>query len=487
MKTATILVIAALAFANAVAQTNDYSDEVIVKFVPGTVKMTTGTGAEITALKDAVFTPPEIGQILQNNGVSAISTTFSGIKTTDTLYTAEDGARIKLFDISGIYTLKLADKAKRDGLVSELSKQPEVVFAEPNGIATPYVAPNDPHFPLQWGLNQAYDCDIDAPEAWDIFRGSSSIKIGIIDGGVENWHEDLSGKVSGDADWGWDGHGFHVAGIAAAKANNLTGVAGVDWNAQIISQRVDNVSGDAGTYQAIVDAVNAGAHVLNNSWGLTDGSGNPRYSTIVRGALANAYKMNRAAVVAMGNTGNDVPHYPAAFGQGIIAVGATRLDDEGVNEYRASYSSYGNHIDVVAPGSFIISTMPYTNYYGYYDYMSGTSMAAPHVTGLASLLKGYNPNLSNDDIEQIIRLSADDKGPAGWDQEYGTGRINARRALEMLGPNYCVNQWSASGGSNVGSSSLISMAFYSVPGLTDGAYLAYRHEYKEKHNIPLSL
>ncbi len=73
------------------------------------------------------------------------------------------------------------------------------------------------------------DADIDAPEAWGIFKGSSNIKIGIIDGGVENWHEDLSGKVSGDTGWGWNGHGFHVAGIAAANTDNSVGIAGVDW------------------------------------------------------------------------------------------------------------------------------------------------------------------------------------------------------------------------------------------------------------------
>ncbi|MBI4726711.1 S8 family serine peptidase, partial [candidate division TA06 bacterium] len=484
-KIAVILLIAALAFTYAVAQTNDYTDEVLVKFLPGTIQIGAVNGAEKATLNDVKFSPSEIGQILQNNGVITVSLTFPNIKISDTLYTAEDGSKIKLFDLSNIYTIKLADKAKRNDLIAQLSKQPEVLYAEPNGIAVPYATPDDLHYPLQWGLNQTNDCDIDAPEAWDIYKGSSSIKIGIIDGGVENWHVDLSGKVSGDAGWGWSGHGFHTAGIAAAKTNNAIGVAGVDWNAQIISQRIDNTD-DVGIYQAIMDAVNSGAHVLNNSWGLTDGSGNPRYSTTVRGAFANAYKINRVAVVSMGNDNNNVPHYPAAFGQGIIAVGATNEADVRATGWSGGQGScYGNHIDVTAPGNNIISTVPYSTSYGYYDYMSGTSMSAPFVTGLASLLKGYNSSLSNDDIEQIIRISADDKGPAGWDQEYGTGRINARRALEMLGPNYCLNQWSASGGYQFSETGVMDYQFYGVSGLTDGTtYWAKRSEVRVSVSFP---
>jgi thermitase len=167
---------------------------------------------------------------------------------------------------------------------------------------------------------------------------------------------------------------------------------------------------------------------------LIDGYGNPRYSTIVRLAFAYAYKYNRVAAVAMGNDYGSVVNYPAAFGQGIIAVGATTNSDT-----RAPYSTTGNHIDVSAPGGYwdqnerqIYSTVPG----GGYNYMSGTSMATPYVTGIASLLKGYNPSLYNDDIENIIRLSADDKGPTGWDIEYGTGRVNARNALDHLRPPY---------------------------------------------------
>ncbi|MBI4727658.1 S8 family serine peptidase, partial [candidate division TA06 bacterium] len=111
-------------------------------------------------------------------------------------------------------------------------------------------------------------------------------------------------------------HGTHVAGIAAAIANNGKGIVGVDWNASIYSKRLD-FSDNTAIYNSIVDAVNQGCHVLNNSWG------GATYSTIIRSAFSYAYKMNRVAVVSMGNNNTSSPKYPAAFGQGIIAVGAT--------------------------------------------------------------------------------------------------------------------------------------------------------------------
>jgi len=319
------------------------------------------------------------------------------------------------------------------------------------------------------------DADIDAPEAWGIFKGSSNIKIGIIDGGVENWHEDLSGKVSGDTGWGWNGHGFHVAGIAAANTDNSVGIAGVDWNAMINSQRIDG--GDIpDAYDAIMDAVNAGCHILNNSWRLVDGSGNPMYSTTIRRAFANAYKLNRVAVVAMGNEGDDVTQYPAGFGQGIIAVGATDKWD-----VKATFSSTGNHIDVVAPGVWIWSCIPYGTYY---DDWSGTSMATPFVSGLAGLLKGFRSNLYNDDIEQIINLSSNkirtdlyDYDENGWNVEVGYGRINAHKALKLIHspivPVYSLHHWEANGGTVVSQGSgYQTRTFFGVSGLADGTYLA---------------
>lgn len=276
------------------------------------------------------------------------------------------------------------------------------------------------------------------------------------------------------------GHGIHVAGIAAAKTNNwngtvYVGIAGVDWNAQLHAQRVDYTD-DAGTYQAVVDAVNysTNVRVLNNSWSLINSNYSPRYSTTVRLAFVYAYKMNRVVVCANGNYQELYPYqtyYPAGFGKGIIAVGSTNNLDQ-----RASTSQVNDAIDVAAPGVSIYSTYRNPDY----AYNSGTSMAAPHVAGIASLLKGYNTSLYNDDIEQIIRLTADDVNSStdpGWDQFIGTGRVNAYKAFKLINsPNQVVRLGTYTGGTVVSTSDPFTAHLYGVPGIADGNYSVIRYE-----------
>lgn len=143
-------------------------------------------------------------------------------------------------------------------------------------------------------------------------------------------------------------------------------------------------------------------------------------------------------------------------------------------------SNYGNHIDVTAPGTSIWSTLPYTNQY---ESWNGTSMAAPFVSGIASLLKGYNATLYNDDIENIIRISADDKGDPGWDQYYGTGRVNAYKALQFLQSPYQLSQLSAYGGTDYSSTGTYTTIIYGASGLADGTYIVKRHEVRKTVNF----
>ncbi|MEA3431121.1 MAG: S8 family serine peptidase, partial [candidate division WOR-3 bacterium] len=438
--------------------------EVIVEFKPGTVQLPEGKSS--ATLTETQLTAP-VRSILQKHNTELILKAFPDFRLSDTLgILKETGETVRLANMSEVYKIRLISPENVQLTINELNTLPEVVYAEPNGMAELHISPNDPHFQNgdQWGLNQANDCDIDAPEAWDIFRGSTGIKIGIIDEGVWSSHEDLIGKVSGDAGYGGP-HGTHVAGIAAANTNNNKGIAGVDWNARINSQRIDDEDDLPGIYNEIMDAVNAGCHILNNSWGLTQG-----YSSVVRRAFANAYKLNRVAVASMGNENSSETRYPAGFGQGIIAVGATDQQDKRCNYPGWWGSNWGNHIDVVAPGHEIWSCVTYSPYYQPCD---GTSMATPHVSGLAGLLKGYNTDLYNDDIEQIIRISADDKGAPGWDDSTGTGRINARKALDLLRSPYVLKHWEVSGGSVVDhGSSYEKRVFIDVPGLATGTYLA---------------
>ncbi|HBZ85580.1 MAG TPA: hypothetical protein DEO67_00320, partial [Candidatus Edwardsbacteria bacterium] len=465
--------------------------ELYVMFKPNIVKTEAAVFAKGQVTTDFIQSK-SVTTILNKYGCSSINATVPK-EWADTISYAEDGSLIKTLDLSRIYKMVFPEtKENLNSLINELENDPDVAFVDKPFNIVLHAVPDDPSFGLLWGLSQSNDCDIDATEAWDVFKGSSSIIIGIMDTGVKLDHEDLYGKASGEEPTGStssDGHGTHVAGTAAAIANNGKGVTGVDWNARIYSKNVLSLGDDpTKMYLCLKSAVDNGCHVLNNSWG--DGGDGTFNRSAIRSAFAYMYKMNRVAVTSMGNNNTSTPQSPAAFGQGIIAVGATDKYDA-----RASYSSYGSHIDVVAPGgetyndnraiyssSFVSTTS--------YEYKAGTSMAAPHVSGLASLLKGYNPNLSNDDIEQIIRISADNvpnMGGADWDQYYGHGRINARKALDLVGgPNYCINRWSATGATTYQKSSMGSYSFYTVPGLAEGPYLAYRYEIRKTVTFPVA-
>jgi hypothetical protein len=242
--------------------------------------------------------------------------------------------------------------------------------------------------------------------------------------------------------------------------------------------------------------VGANCCVLNNSWG------GPDYSLLIRRAFAYAYKMNRVAVAAMGNDNTSSPRYPAAFGQGIIAVGATTDQD-----VRSPWSNRGAWIAVAAPGG--INPPPSYNERDIYScwaptlaqhkveiavlyqYLAGTSMSAPFVTGLAGLLKSYNSSLYNDDIEQIIRISADDVNNElypGWDQYLGAGRINARKAIDLLGSPYQLKHWTVYGGSEVAhGNDYEQWTFVDVPGLPPSVYyLAKWYKVRKSVTFPSS-
>jgi len=389
--------------------------------------------------------------------------------------------------MSRVFVLKLKDKSTRDQVINVLSSEKSVLFAESQGDMQLFN--NDLQYPDQWHLNNtgqtggSSDADIDAPEVWSEYTGSSSVKLGIIDTGIETSHDDLSGKSSGDApeDFPYDGyaHGTHVAGIAGAKHNNSGEVKGVDANVEILSRKVFSGStydpytqtyhakwaGNSVANSKITSAVNSGADVLNHSYGGSE------FSTTLRMAFTYAYEHDVTSVVSMGNTGGSQIRYPAAFGQGIVAVGATDH-----NDLLATYSTTGNHIDLSAPGSAVLSTWRGNNY----NTISGTSMAAPVVSGMATLLKGYSPGLYNDDIENILHLSADDKGATGWDSDFGHGRANMHNAFKLLKHPYETEYLTASGGSVYSSTGTSEVTWFGVDGLADGLYLAKRYEVRKQ-------
>lgn len=444
--------------------------ESIVMFQDSVVQFPDGKTQGSVA--DANISSAAVESVLVAYDVQLVAKAFPDFQLADTLGVSRTGEVVRLADLSEIYRLLLPNGYDRGAFIEDVSSLDETVDAASNVVPEPCgrLEPNDEHFVNgdQWGLdNPGNDYDIDGPEAWDITTGSDQTRIGIIDGGVEDWHEDLTGKVSGDTGWGWYGHGFHVAGIAAANTNNTDGIAGVDWEARLISQRVDNQD-VPGTYHAIMDAIAAGAQVLNNSWEIES-------SLTIRLAFSNAYKLNCVCTAAMGNDSAAIVVYPAGYEE-VIAVGA--IDRSGNH---APYSNTGSHIDVAAPGTHIWSCTPYAPYY---ESWLGTSMATPFVSGTAGLLLSANTNLYNDDISQIIRRSAVHPEGVEWDDEYGCGLTKAGDALDLLRSPYSLCQWSTSGGTSVGNTDWRNQIFFSVEGLDDGIYRVRRYDVRREVSFP---
>ncbi len=354
-------------------------------------------------------------------------------------------------------------------------------FVEPNylGQAGGYsFRPNDDFYDRQWGLyndgsfalyNSTFDADAQIEEAWDITKGSSDIVIAVLDSGIKFDHPEFSGRIwnnsdettsSNDADnngYGGDtrgydfanidndptddqGHGTNVTGILGAKSNNSEGYAGVDWNAKIMPLKILD-SDNSGFYswwiEAIYYATDNGAHVLNMSVG---GSG---FSAGMQTAIDYANENGVTVVACMMNENNSVKYYPAAY-DGTIAIGSTNPDDTRSDAFpwnNSKGSNYGDHIDLSAPGNYIYGLSSSSNS-NYNTYWSGTSQATPHVVGVVGLLLSLNPDLSPDEIRNILRESADDEvgrsneDLPGWDKYHGAGRLNALSAVSsVIGSN----------------------------------------------------
>lgn len=275
---------------------------------------------------------------------------------------------------------------------------------------------------------------IEAPMAWAYSLGSPEITVAVIDSGIDGTHPELRDRVVAGYDFTNDdadptddhGHGTHVAGIVAMTANNGVGSAGICPRCSLMPVKVLDAN-NAGRWSdvaaGIIFAADQGAHIINMSLG---GASDSR---IVREAVDYATDKGSLVIAAAGNGRTDEPFYPAAY-DNVISVSATRNDDS-----RWSLSNFGSHIDVAAPGYAIFSTHnDQNNYYHGYLFMSGTSMASPHVAGLAGLLWAQDPSRSAEEIRSLILENVDDLGEPGWDVHYGHGRINAHRSLAKTPP-----------------------------------------------------
>ena len=387
---------------------------------------------------------------------------------------SKNGASIKR---AGPHFMKLNVPQGRtvSQMVESYNRNPNVEYAEPNYIAHTHMVPDDEYYGYQWHLDTSEDNltlhgtnggGINIEPAWDIATGTGVI-VAVIDTGVayKNHQEYIynpAGKIRQVITYaqapdlantnfvlGYDfvnddaypnddeGHGTHVAGTIAQSTNNGIGTAGVAFDCSIMPIKVLD-KGGSGTYVDIVNGIRYAAD--NNADVISMSLGGTSTSDTLEAALAYAYNKGVTIVCSAGNDGaGALPSYPAAYDDYCIAVGATRYD-----ENVSYYSTTGNYVDIAAPGGDtnvdqngdgygdgVLQQTFYGDYtnFNYYFYQ-GTSMAAPHVSGMAALLIS-NGVTDPDNIREAMQSTAEDKGPDGWDRAYGWGIVDAYAALEF--------------------------------------------------------
>jgi len=351
-------------------------------------------------------------------------------------------------------------------------KYPTIEYIQKQTIYKIDSVPNDSLISQQWALAK-----IDAFNAWQITEGSDSIIIGVIDTGIDFLHPDLvdnifinngetgldnsgNNKSSNGIDddgngfvddyQGWDftdrtgfpfdssggdylnwdnfpmdennfSHGTAVAGIIAASSNNEKGIAGVAPRTKVMNLRAfdpDGYGEEDDVAAAIIYAIETGAKVINMSFG------DVSFSYVLRDVVRYAYSKNVVLVASSGNSNSTELHYPSSYNE-VISVGNSTQED-----YVASSSNYGSTLDLVAPGTDILTTARKSNYAAF----NGTSAAAPFVTGLAALILSKK-TFSSEEIKQIIKSTCDDINSPGWDIHSGAGRLNVFKALKTLSPS----------------------------------------------------
>lgn len=389
----------------------------------------------------------EVGDQVVGLGNLMISAFKSSASAADSLRRMSvDAPSTRPFDLMKI-ELKTGSVIELISALNAIHSLPGIIFAEPNFRVQKIAAPNDPKFPSLWGMSK-----IKAPETWNSFTGSQDAIVAVIDTGVDYNHEDLKDNIwintkeianngidddsNGYIDdvRGWDfaygdndpkdgdSHGTHCAGTVAGRGDNALGVVGVNWKARVMPVKVLDDLGGGYTYDiynGIIYAVTNGAKVTSNSYG---GGG---ASSLMASAIKTAQDKGSLFVVAAGNESASKASYPAYYTKtykNMISVASTDPDDT-----LSSFSNYGDGVDLAAPGRNIQSTTPNNTYATF----SGTSMATPHVAGMATLLWASQPSKSLEQIRTALMTTVDNV-PALAGKVSAAGRANLKAAYDSL-------------------------------------------------------
>lgn len=367
--------------------------------------------------------------------------------------------------VDRIFIAEIENDLYLNGVINALSNQSFIEYAErdytgsgagikaENSIANnnSSIIPNDPFFNQQWSLRNTGQvingvtgipgADINISGGWDITTGNSLLKLAILDSGIPPGASEFSGRITPGYDFANNdndptddqGHGTNVTSIAAAKGNNSSLVAGVNWNCKIMPVKILN-SNNTGFYSwwisGITMAADSGAKVMNMS------VGGSSYSQALQDAVTYANSLGAIIIACMMNNNNSVPYYPAAFSN-VISIGAINNQNRRAVPFCwGGGSSYGSHIDFCAPGEMILGLDAFNP--NSVNYWCGTSQATPMVTGLVSLMLSVNPNLTFTQVYDKIKQNAVDQiGPPnedslGFDSYFGWGRINSQATINSV-------------------------------------------------------